>query len=120
MEKILVVDDEPTIRSVTARVLQEEGYAILEASDGLEALMVMGREIPSLVVTDIIMPRLTGVQLVERISVSHPGLPVVLMSGYGVAELAERGIAAPCAVLAKPFSPERLIDTVRRCLAERV
>ena len=120
MEIILVVDDEPTVRSVTARILREDGYAIVEARDGLEALALMDQEVPSLVVSDIIMPRLTGVELVERISVAHPGIPVVLMSGYGLADLAEHGVAAPCAVLSKPFTPNTLLDTVRRCLAPRV
>ena len=49
---------------------------------------------------------------------SHPDLPVLLMSGYPVEDLVARGIAAPCGIVMKPFTPERLLDAVRRCLSE--
>ena len=74
---------------------------------------------PDVVVTDIAMPRLNGVELLQALASLHPGLPVLLMSGYGVAELEQQGIAVPCAVLIKPFAPERLIAEVLRCLGER-
>jgi DNA-binding NtrC family response regulator len=69
------------------------------------------------VVSDIVMPRLNGVQLLEALAVSHPDLPIILMSGYAPTQLAERGIAAPCSVLSKPFSPQSLLAEVQRCLA---
>lgn len=115
---VLVVDDEPGIRRFAARVLLEEGYGVLEAGDGLEALEVLQSAAGSIevVVTDIVMPGLHGVELMQKLSVSHPDLPVILMSGYGTAQLAEQGIAVPCAVLAKPFTPELLLAEVRRCI----
>jgi two-component system cell cycle sensor histidine kinase/response regulator CckA len=119
VEHILVVDDEPVVRQIAARILTEEGYAVLEAADGLEAFELVQRQATalSLVLSDIVMPRLTGIELVERLSVSNPLLPVVLMSAYGAVQLAERGVAPPCGVLAKPFRPARLLEEVRRCLA---
>ena len=72
------------------------------------------------VVSDIVMPRLNRVELVQALATTHPELPVILMTGYGAGALAERGIAAPCAVLAKPFAAERLLDEVRRCVKERL
>lgn len=118
---ILVVDDEPAVRRFAARVLMEEGYTIHEARDGADALEVVRAEGHRLdvVVSDIVMPRVNGVELLQTLSRSHPQLPVVLMSGFGTAQLTERGIAAPCAILSKPFAAELLVGEVRRCLRNR-
>jgi DNA-binding NtrC family response regulator len=115
---ILVVDDEYVVRRFAARVLTDAGYSVATAEDGAEALeLLRGKEAAvNAVVTDIIMPRLNGVQLLEALAVSHPAVPVILMSGYAPTQLAERGIAAPCSVLAKPFAPESLLAEVQRCL----
>jgi DNA-binding NtrC family response regulator len=119
--QVLVVDDEPAIRRFAARILLEEGYVVHEACDGTEALafITAGLAAVDVVVSDIVMPRLNGVELIQALAVTHPDLPVILMTGYGAGELAERGIAAPCALLAKPFSPERLVEEVHRCVKER-
>jgi two-component system, cell cycle sensor histidine kinase and response regulator CckA len=119
--RILVVDDEPTVRRLTARVLMGEGYQVSEAQDGLEALHIVltnGAEL-DMVISDIVMPKLNGVELLQSIVSAHPGLPVILMSGYGAARLTEMGIAAPCGVLLKPFPPEALVAEVRRCMRTR-
>jgi DNA-binding NtrC family response regulator len=118
---VLVVDDEAAVRRFAARVLAREGYTILEAQDGAEALELFnGREAPAdVVVTDIVMPRLNGVEFMEAISRSHPGIPVILMSGYASAALSEMGIATPCGIITKPFPAERLLDEVRRCVRGR-
>ena len=113
---ILVVDDEPSIRRFAARVLLDEGFAVLEAGDGEQALQIVHAGGVSVLVSDVVMPRLNGVQLMERLARSHPQLPVVLMSGYATRELQDMGIAAPCALLTKPFAAERLVEEVRRCL----
>lgn len=120
-ERVLVVDDEPTVRRFAARVLEEDGYLVHEARDGAEALALLqsGAWVVDCVVSDVVMPRLNGVELLQALSLRHPGLPVILMSAYGSNQLAERGIAAPCAILAKPFDPDRLLGEVRRCLASR-
>jgi DNA-binding NtrC family response regulator len=113
-----VVDDEPAVRRYVRRVLETEGYEVEEAGDGVEA---MGRlhadpDRWDLVVSDILMPRCNGVELHQHISSNGSRCPVILMSGYGTAQLAEQGIAAPCGVLAKPFEADQLLDEVRRCL----
>ena len=118
---VLVVDDEFALRRYAARVLAEEGYVVLEAADGAEAIErahALGAAL-DVVVSDIVMPRLNGIELLQSLGRSHPDLPVVLMSGYATAELMERGFAAPCGILPKPFTSERLIDEVRRCLKKR-
>ena len=118
---ILVVDDEAAVRRFTVRVLEREGYGVREAADGAEALELLnqGGITVELVVTDIVMPRLNGVELMQALSLSHPGLPVILMSGYATGALVELGIATPCAILPKPFLSERLLEEVRRCCAPK-
>jgi two-component system cell cycle sensor histidine kinase/response regulator CckA len=118
MAQILVVDDEELVRRFAARVLRGRGYTVAEAGDGRNALAKV-EELGSalrLVLSDIVMPYLNGVELTERLSVLRPDLPVILMSGYSPRELMARGIAAPCALLSKPFLPSELIAEVSRCL----
>ncbi len=121
-EDVLVVDDEPAVRRFAARVLREEGYAVRECADGAEALELirLGANQLGLVLSDIVMPRLNGVQLLQSISTLRPELPVILMSGYGTEQLAERGIASPCGVLSKPFGAELLLSEVRRCIRSQL
>ena len=121
MQQILVVDDEAMVRRFASRILAEGGYGVVEAGDGAEALELVVREsLPlDLVLSDIMMPRLSGVELLQHLSVVAPGLPVVLMSGYSAGDLTTQGISVPCGLLAKPFPPDRLLDEVRRCLDEQ-
>jgi CheY-like chemotaxis protein len=119
LKSIIVVDDDAAVRRIASRILSEEGFSVLEASDGDEAIRLaeqLGHSI-GLVVSDIVMPRLNGIELLERLSRLLPSLPVVLMSGYTSNELMSRALVAPCGILRKPFAPEALIDEVRRCLA---
>jgi two-component system cell cycle sensor histidine kinase/response regulator CckA len=114
----LVVDDETSVRRFARRALVEEGFVVEEAADGVEALTLVrsGTRAVDAVVSDIVMPRLNGVQLVQELARSHPGLPILLMSGYAAAQLETMGIAAPCGLLGKPFSAGQLVEEVRRCL----
>ncbi len=118
---VLVVDDETAVRRFAARVLEREGYVVLEAKDGIDALELFGQKDLSVdvVVSDIVMPRLNGVELMQALVVSHPDIPVILMSGFATGALAELGIAAPCAILSKPFPSDRLVEEVRRCVRQR-
>jgi two-component system cell cycle sensor histidine kinase/response regulator CckA len=118
---VLVVDDEAAVRRFAARVLERDGYGVVEATDGAEALdLVKGGRAPvDVVVSDIVMPRLNGVELMQALSASHPHLPVILMSGYATGALSELGIAAPCGILTKPFPAERLLAEVNRCAGRR-
>ena len=119
---VLVVDDEPVIRRFAARVLLEVGFGVHEATDGAEALEMVrsGEADLDIVLSDIVMPRLNGVQLLQSLSTLRPQLPVILMSGYGTAQLAHRGIASPCGVLTKPFSSDSLVAEVRRCIRSQL
>jgi two-component system, cell cycle sensor histidine kinase and response regulator CckA len=118
---VLVVDDESAVRRFAVRVLQREGYEVLEAADGHEALEMIraGQVTVDLIVSDIVMPRVNGVELMQAVAESHPEVPVVLMSGYATAALSELGIATPCSILPKPFPAERLLAEVHRCMRSR-
>ena len=121
-DAVLVVDDEDGVRRFAARVLRDEGFKVWEAANGAEALELVGGEASdsAVVVSDIVMPQLNGVQLLERLATLRPDLPVILMSGYGTAQLAEQGIVSPCGVLGKPFSPDVLLAEVRRCIGSQL
>ena len=118
---ILIVDDERAVRRYVARILQQAGHTVYEAADGDEALELLnsGAVPAELVVSDIVMPRLNGVELLKAMAESRPGVPVILMSAYADRELADMGVVAPCGVLPKPFPADRLLQEVRRCLGGR-
>jgi two-component system cell cycle sensor histidine kinase/response regulator CckA len=116
---VLVVDDEVAVRRFACRVLDQAGFRVFQASDGVEAIeLIQQRTLPSLhaVVSDIVMPRMNGVELMQALSHVEPELPVILMSGYATEALTERGIATPCSILPKPFTAERLLAEVIRCM----
>jgi CheY-like chemotaxis protein len=118
---VLVADDETAVRRFAVRVLQRDGYEVLEAADGVEALEMLraGQGTIDAIVSDIVMPRMNGVELMQAAAESHPRIPVVLMSGYATAALSELGIATPCSILPKPFPAERLLAEVHRCVRGR-
>jgi two-component system, cell cycle response regulator CpdR len=119
MASVLVVEDEPSVRRFACRVLREAGFGVREAADGLDALSLIRSGVVDLdaVVSDIVMPRMNGVELLQSLSLERPRLPVILMSGYDMNQLTGLGIVSPCGILSKPFPPDRLLAEVRRCIA---
>ncbi|MCC6930111.1 MAG: response regulator [Gemmatimonadaceae bacterium] len=116
-ETILLVEDEVAVRQVASRMLTLLGYRVLEAADGTDALAVAEREGSAIdiVVTDVMMPRVKGPELVRALRLRLPQLPVVFMSGYSgldAAALSEMASLGP--MLAKPFAQEALATVVRR------
>ncbi len=120
-EVVLVVDDEDAIRRVIRDSLEPLGYRVIDAADGKEALaMCARREQPiDLLITDIVMPLMTGPQLVNRLTRRWPGVRVLFISGYMDRALVHQGMrAAGTAFLQKPFSPSVLARGVRKVLDE--
>jgi two-component system, cell cycle sensor histidine kinase and response regulator CckA len=117
--RILVVDDEESIRAVVGRMLQAEGYEVLRARDGLDALRQM-REIGGavdLIISDLVMPGMGGRMFGEEIARRYPGKPLVWMSGHPRdVEFPREGSAPEQPFLMKPVSHEALLDTVSRAL----
>jgi PAS domain S-box-containing protein len=118
-ETILVVEDEANVRHFVQRVLTARGYTVLEARDVTHAAE-LAAEHPGdihLLLTDVVMPGLSGPQLAERVVFARPRICVLYMSGYANRISAELGLAAADAVvLHKPFAPDQLAKTVRECL----
>ena len=118
---VLVVDDSLTVRRVTQRLLQREGYRVTLAKDGLDALDKLGDELPAVVLSDIEMPRMDGFDLVRNLR-SDPrlaGLPVIMITSR-IAQK-HRDHAAQLGVnhyLGKPYSEEELLSLVNRYVLE--
>lgn len=109
---ILVVDDSATVRDVLKAVLQTVGHSIVEAADGDAALHVAARQPIDLLLTDIVMPRMSGVDLARTLTAAHPELPVLFISGFPFDLEAQRKHIARCAFLQKPFNFDRLFKII--------
>jgi CheY-like chemotaxis protein len=118
-ETILLVEDEPAVRSFAARILTEQGYHMLTAGNGQEAIQLVrghdGRI--DLLVTDVVMPGMNGKELVEQIKRLQPGVRILYMSGYSDDLIAHHDVPNHgTSFLAKPFSLETLGQKVRDLL----
>ncbi|HZI43184.1 MAG TPA: ATP-binding protein [Gemmatimonadaceae bacterium] len=119
-ERILLVEDEPNVRRIARRILERNGYTVLEASNGVEALRVMERrqEPIALVLTDLVMPEMGGRELASRLRIVSPTSRVLFMSGYTEDAVLRQSVMEPGSVfLDKPFTFETLIRKVREALA---
>jgi PAS domain S-box-containing protein len=117
-ETVLLVEDEAMLRQMIREVLERDGYRVLEAAHGEEALRVLHErhEAPHILVTDVVMPGIGGPALARRVAAARPGIRVLLMSGYTDARLPEGRLAPDTAFLAKPFTPDALVRKVRELL----
>jgi CheY-like chemotaxis protein len=116
----LLVEDEPAVRELAAHVLRQQGYTVLAAANGDEALRLVqeqaGAEI-HLLLTDVIMPQLDGKALAERLNTIYPKLKVLFISGYTDDAIVHHGVLEPgIDFLQKPFSPSLLAHKVREVL----
>jgi len=119
LETVLLVEDEPAVRTLVARVLEGHGYTVLEAATGSDALTQLRAHSGKidLLMTDLVMPGMDGRELAERIARERPGLRVLFMSGYSeeaVLQPGESDVAA--GFLCKPFSPRVVAQRVREIL----
>jgi CheY-like chemotaxis protein len=120
-ETLLLVEDEAAVRSSARRLLERQGYTVLEARHGADALRIVeesGRQI-DLVVTDLVMPEMGGKELAERLRTYRPGLKVLFMSGYTEKAIAAGGVMPPnTGFVEKPFTVEQLMRRLREILDE--
>jgi PAS domain S-box-containing protein len=122
-ETILVVEDEDTVRTLTANVLKNAGYVVIEASGPAAALKMAERSasIIHLLLSDVIMPGFDGVELSKRFRKSHPDTPVLFMSGYSDDTMAHHGLTVDqYKLLTKPFTTTNLLQKVREALGNQV
>jgi len=118
MPTILVVDDEPAIRMFVSQVLEQNGFSVLTAHDGADAISISQLHPGKieLLITDVRMPRVDGPTLVRTLSEDGPGMPVLFMSGH--CEPSELDQFETYEFLAKPFSIEMLLRAVRTMLSD--
>lgn len=122
-ETVLVVDDEEQVRRLLARGLKLGSYHVLEASGGQEAIAILEQESEKvqLVLTDIAMPVMSGVELADRIAQRWPKLPVLFVSGHPHEVVnGDRGAVAPGSFLQKPFKVDAMLALIRKTLDQRV
>ena len=120
---ILVVDDEPAIREMLDRMLTDAGFEVNTATNGQDASLSIGDRIVDLVLTDIMMPERSGIDLIVELRKRRPGLPVIAMSGGGRISREDclrtaRRVGAG-AILAKPFTRAQLLASVDLLLSDR-
>jgi CheY-like chemotaxis protein len=116
---ILLVEDDPVVRHVVRLLLELEGDVVLEAKDGEEALTILSgyQGALDLLLTDVMMPGLSGAEVCDRVRAGRPGLPTLFISGfYPEAVFPDQRMPDDAAFLAKPFMPEELIDAVDELL----
>jgi CheY-like chemotaxis protein len=118
---VLLVEDEPAVRAMTTLVLREQGYHVLEAVNGEDALeLVRVRDMVdriNLLMTDVVMPRMGGKELADRMKQIRPDIKVLFMSGYNDEVVNQHGIVAPeVEFLQKPTSLQLLARKVREVL----
>jgi nitrogen-specific signal transduction histidine kinase len=115
---ILLVEDDPMMRRLTRQMLQEHGYRVLEAEDGRSALEVIASNAApiDLTLTDVVMKRMNGPELVLRLIESNPGMKVVYMSGYTGELVAHQGFDTGIRLLEKPFTRADLLKTIDAAL----
>ena len=117
-QTVLVVDDDAPVLQLTSRILRENGYATVEAGSYEEALTLAGSCDLQLLVTDSVMPHMSGPVLADRITAVNPGVRVLLMSGHSGELLGKPGSPGH-EFIQKPFTPQDLLDKVRAILAAR-
>jgi two-component system cell cycle sensor histidine kinase/response regulator CckA len=118
-ETILLVEDEAQVRAITRIILTRSGYKVLEAQDPADALALCGRfaDTIHLLLTDLVMPKMNGRELAEKLSPQRPGMRVLYMSGYTHDTVVHHGaLEASISFLQKPFTPDSLMWKVREVL----
>jgi len=116
MTQVLVVDDEPMVREVLARYLEAEGFAVVTAGDGVEALDRFGESAPDLVLLDLMLPRIDGFEVFDRMR-TLGRVPVIMLTARG--EETDRVVGLDLGAddyVTKPFSPREVVARVRAVL----
>jgi len=120
-ETVLVVEDEEIVRELVCAVLEDQGYNVMCAADGLEALEMAGNFDGTihLLVTDVIMPHMTGHELAGKLTLIRPDMKVLYVSGYSDTDLGDHGVLDPrFELLQKPFTPQTLARKIRDVIHE--
>lgn len=114
MGSILVIDDEPGIRATVKDVLEDEGYPVAVAEDGPAGLAILSRDSVDVVVLDVWLPRMGGIDVLKAIKADHPAVEVIVISGHATIDMAVSAVKLGAFdFIEKPLSIERLATAVR-------
>jgi CheY-like chemotaxis protein/anti-sigma regulatory factor (Ser/Thr protein kinase) len=114
---VLLAEDNQPSREIYHTVLEEAGYRVIDAADGTAALDLLGKEAVDLLLTDVTMPGMTGIQLLERARELRPDLRAIVMTGHEISEAVVGALRnRACEFLSKPFDARELVETVRMAL----
>src|ERR671939_1248485 len=118
--RILVIDDEAAIRESLRMTLEYEGYEFMAAATGQEGLALVEREAPDLVLLDVKMPGMDGIEVLERLRNMNDALPVVVVSGHGtISKAVEATKQGAFDFIEKPFASDRVLVSLRNALDQR-
>jgi two-component system, NtrC family, response regulator len=116
--KILVVDDEPEMVETLEEILGSAGYDVKSTTESPQALAIIEREPPDLIITDLMMPELDGINFLERVKAHYPHIPVILLTGYASIDSAVEAMKKGASdYVSKPFFSEELLMRVEKCLS---
>lgn len=114
--EVLVVDDEPLVRNTLKKMLERSGHRVLEAEDGVQALSIFEQHSPDLMICDIIMPNMEGIETLREVKKASPKVKVIVISGGArTGSLSYLSVAEKLgadAVMDKPFGAKKLVDTI--------
>lgn len=114
-KKILVVDDSATVRQQVSMVLKDAGYEVVEAQDGIDGKEKAAANDVAMVISDVNMPRMNGIEMLEEVSKVKPQLPVVMLTTEGHPELLAKAKSFGAkGWIVKPFKPEVLMGAVKK------
>jgi two-component system cell cycle sensor histidine kinase/response regulator CckA len=115
---ILVAEDQEMVQHVCLNILRRYGFDYILAKDGAEALDIYceKRDELALIVSDVAMPHMTGIELFRRVLAMDPHADVILMSGFSIEDLIPDDLKKLCSVLQKPFTSEVFISAIKKCL----
>ena len=123
MPNILIVDDDDSVRKTLRRILEREGYAVVDCANGQEALRAVSEHGPDLVITDVYMPEMDGIEFLTSLRENDPDLPVLAVSGGARVSpdfvLEDASQLGADAVMSKPYQIDQMRQMVRDLLARR-
>ncbi|HWI85086.1 MAG TPA: response regulator [Sphingomonas sp.] len=114
MIRILLAEDDDSMREYLARALERTGYAVKAVESGIAALALLQHETFDLLLTDIVMPELDGIELAQRASALHPEMRVMFITGFAAVTLQNGAMPPEAKVLSKPFHLRDLVLEVDR------
>jgi len=116
--KVLVVEDEPTVRNVCDLILRRNGFDPILVMDGVQGLSTFEErhEEICLVLSDVAMPNMGGIEMVRTLFETYHHPNVIMMSGRNLSDLVPEDVKRLCSIIEKPFTPQGLIEAVRKCL----